>query len=308
MKKKLAANSLLLLAALIWGCAFVSQAAGMDYTGPFTFNAARSYLGALVLLPVIGITGLQRRRKGIARSRGGKTLWLGGIVCGLVLFAGSSLQQVALCQPGVTAGKAGFITALYIVLVPICSIFLKKRPAPTVWISVALATAGLYFLCMTGEYKFSIGDVYLLLCAGAFTLHILVIDRFSPRVDGVCMSCIQFFVSAVLCTVAALLWETPRLADMMQAWLPIGFAGIMSSGVAYTLQIVGQKNTEPTVASLLLSLESVFAVLAGMLLLHERMSGAEILGCVLMFAAIILAQIPADKFRRRGKPKAETEA
>ncbi len=290
MKKVPLRNSLfLLLAAAIWGTAFVAQSVGMDYMGPFTFNAARSLMGGIVLLPVIL---LPERCRGASQpsTQSQKATLLGGICCGVLLFAASSLQQFGIQYT--TVGKAGFLTALYIILVPLFSIFLRKRPGITVWISVVLALVGLYLLCMTGGFFLSQGDTLVFLCAIAFSFHILVIDYFSPQVAGIKMSCIQFLVSGLLCLACALIFEQPRLPALLDCWLPILYAGILSSGVAYTLQIVGQKNMDPTVASLILSLESVISVISSWLLLHQNLSGREILGCILMFGAIILAQLP----------------
>ncbi len=232
----------------------------------------------------------------IGRTPGRKsdrTLLAGGISCGVALFAASNLQQFGIQYT--TVGKAGFITALYIVLVPILGIFLKKKVGARVWVSVALAVAGLYLLCITEAFAIGTGDLLVLLCALVFSVHILVIDYFSPKVDGVRMSCIQFFVCGLLSGVGMLLTETPDLHEILRAWMPIGYAGVFSCGVAYTLQIIGQKGTDPTVASLILSLESVVSVLAGWLLLGQALSAKEMTGCVLMFAAILLAQLPQKR-------------
>ena len=310
---------MLLLTAAIWGSAFVAQRAGMEQIGPFTMNSIRSFLGALTLLPVIKVrdrkkqadmTSADKRQTEGSWEREAqeenevqdhtkyeerKLLLTGGICCGLVLAVASSLQQIGLVYT--TAGKGGFITAMYILIVPIMGLFLKKRSGIKTWIGVALAVVGMYFLCITDGFRISYGDILVSLCAVAFSVHILVIDYFSPKVDGVKMSCIQFFVCGVVCAVPMLLWEHPEISRILHAWLPVAYAGILSSGVGYTLQIVAQKELEPTVASLLMSLESVFAVLAGCLLLGEELSGRELFGCVLMFAAIILAQLPEKNSR-----------
>ena len=217
----------------------------------------------------------------------------GGICCGIAIAAASTLQQYGIAYT--TVGKAGFITALYIVIVPILGIFLKRKPRLIIWFSVLLALVGLYFLCMTDSLSFSKGDTLVLLCAFVFSLHIMIIDHFSPMVDGVRMSCIQFAVAGILCGIPALIFEHPTFSSLIAAWAPILYAGILSCGVAYTLQIVAQKNYDPTVASLLLSLESVFSVLAGWVILHQALSPREIFGCVLVFIAIILVQLPAPK-------------
>lgn len=295
---------LLLLTAAIWGVAFVAQSVGMDYVGPFTFNTVRSLLGGIVLIPCIVL--LKRINVGSKDTAGAaehasgdpagqrKVLLTGGVACGVLLCIASNLQQFGIMYTSV--GKSGFITAMYIVLVPVLGIFLKKKAGIKIWCSVAIAVGGLYLLCMT-DSGFSIqkGDLLLLLGAVIFSFHILTIDYFSPKVDGVKMSCIQFFTCGILSMVCMFLFEQPQIGAILQAWMPIVYAGVLSCGVAYTLQIVGQKGMNPTVASLILSMESVISVIAGWLILHQRLSGRELLGCVLMFAAIILVQLPERK-------------
>ena len=289
MKGKLKYNLLLMLAALIWGGAFVAQSVGMDYTGPYTFNVMRSFLGSLVLLPVIFF--LDKKKSEEEKERADKKVLIkGGICCGIILTISTTFQQIGLLHT--TAGKAGFITALYILIVPILGIFLGKKAGIKVWISVVLALGGMYLLCVTSEFTIAFGDLMVLACAFVFSLHILAVDHFSPMVDGVKLSCIQFFVCGTLSSFPMFLLEHPQLGQILDAWLPIAYAGILSSGVAYTLQIITQKHLNPTVASLLMSLESVFAALTGWLVLHERLSARELLGCVLVFAAIILSQLP----------------
>ena len=292
---------LLLLTAAIWGVAFVAQSVGMDYVGPFTFNTVRSLLGGIVLIPCIVL--LKRINVGSKDTAGAaehasgdpagqrKVLLTGGVACGVLLCIASNLQQFGIMYTSV--GKSGFITAMYIVLVPVLGIFLKKKAGIKIWCSVAIAVGGLYLLCMT-DSGFSIqkGDLLLLLGAVIFSYHILTIDYFSPKVDGVKMSCIQFFTCGILSMVCMFLFEQPQIGAILQAWMPIVYAGVLSCGVAYTLQIVGQKGMNPTVASLILSMESVISVIAGWLILHQKLSGRELLGCVLMFAAIILVQLP----------------
>lgn len=285
---------LLFMTAVIWGVAFVAQSVGMDYVGPFTFNAVRSIIGGLVLIPCIFILDrkkLQKRRRESREER--KVLLIGGICCGLCLCVASNLQQIGISYT--TVGKAGFITAMYIILVPVLGIFLKKRVGVKVWISVILGVVGLYLLCMNERFSLGKGDTYVLLCALVFSLHILIIDYFSPKTDGVKMSCIQFLVSGGLSAVPMMIFEQPSLGSILSAWLPILYAGVLSCGVAYTFQILGQKDMDPTVASLILSLESVVSVLAGWLILHQHLSFKELAGCVIMFAAIILAQLPSKK-------------
>ena len=286
---------LLLLTATIWGVAFVAQSVSMDYIGGFTFNAVRNLIGALTLLPVIwglGKTKAPEEKKRIQASPDRKTLITGGICCGILLCFASNFQQFGIKYTSV--GKAGFITACYIVIVPIIGIFLKKKCSPFIWIAVILSLCGLYLLCLTPGEGFAIGkgELLVLICAFLFSLHILTIDHFSPLVDGVKMSCIQFLVCGILSGIPALIFESPDLAGIFAAKIPVLYAGVMSCGVAYTLQIVGQKNMNPTVASLILSLESCISVIAGWLILGQNLSSREIFGCVLMFGAIILAQLP----------------
>lgn len=295
MKKRQAKNSLLLLlTATIWGVAFVAQSVGMDYVEPFTFNCVRSLIGGVVLIPCIWFLnrGKTEKRDETPEQKKAerKVLVTGGILCGVCLFAASNFQQFGIRYT--TVGKAGFITACYIVIVPVIGIFLNKKSSRLIWISVALALAGLYLLCMTESFSVGKGDFLVFICALLFSLHILVIDHFSPLTDGVKMSCIQFFVCGILSGIAMLLTETPSLESILAAWLPILYAGVLSCGVAYTLQIVGQRDMNPTVASLILSLESCISVLAGWILLGQKLSAREFLGCAVMFAAIILAQLP----------------
>lgn len=285
---------LLLLTATIWGVAFVAQSVGMEYIGPFTFNAVRNAIGGLVLIPCIGF--LQKMRMGEEKwgpttNKEKKALVAGGVSCGVLLFIASNLQQVGIQYT--TVGKAGFITAMYIVIVPLLGIFLKRKAGIKVWCAVAIAVVGLYMLCMIdGGFSLQKGDLFVLICAVAFSVHILVVDYFAPKVDGVKMSCIQFFVCALLSGICMILFEEPDMTQILQAWVPVLYAGVLSCGVAYTLQIVGQKGMNPTVASLILSLESVVSVIAGWLILQQTLSRRELLGCSLMFVAIVLAQLP----------------
>ncbi len=287
---------ILFMAAAIWGFAFVAQSVGMDYVGPYTFVTARNVVALAVLLPWVAAARRQRKKGGQRRS-GRRPLIYGGVCCGICLFAASALQQFGMKYT--TVGKAGFITAMYIVLVPVFGIFAKKKTGVKVWIAVTAALAGLYLLCMTkGDFQLQKGDAYILGCAAVFALHILVVDHFSPLVDGVELSCVQFAVNAVLGTILMMLLEQPRMADLLAAWLPIVYAGALSSGVGYTFQIIGQKGMNPTVASLILSLESVISVLAGWLLLHQALTARELAGCALVFAAIILVQLPGWHIRK----------
>lgn len=292
MKQQIKSSLILLLTATIWGVAFVAQSVGMEYIGPFTFNAIRCVLGELVLIPVILV--LKKKKETGAENQekeDKKTLWAGGIACGVILCIASNLQQFGIMEASV--GKSGFFTALYIVMIPVIGIFIGKRPGIKLWFCVALAVVGMYLLCMKdGSFTIERADIMLLLCALAFSFHILVVDYFSPRVDGVKMSCIQFFVCGVLSAVGMLFTETPDISNIQAAWLPLLYAGLLSCGVGYTLQIVGQKGINPVIASLIMSLESVISALAGWVILGQVLSPKEILGCVLMFVAIIITQIP----------------
>lgn len=290
---------LLLLTATIWGVAFVAQSVGMDYVGPFTFNMVRSTIGGIVLIPCIFLLDkiAPKEKKELTeeeQKKGRKTLFVGGLCCGVLLALATNLQQIGIQYT--TVGRAGFITACYIIIVPILSFLLfRKKCNASIIVAVILALVGLYLLCITDGFSIGKGDFYVLICSFLFSFHILVIDHFSPLVDGVKMSCIQFFVCGILSGVPALLTETIVWENLLQAWLPIMYAGVMSCGVAYTLQIVGQKNMNPTVASLILSMESCISVLAGWVILNQKLTVRELTGCVLMFVAIVLAQLPGKR-------------
>lgn len=318
MSAKQIRNSLLLvLTAFIWGTAFVAQSTGGDSVGAFSFICVRYLIGGTVLIPAIALLDrlkLTQRKPETREDR--KRLVIGGICCGTVLFFASSFQQLGI-NMGTPVGKAGFLTACYILLVPIIGIFLKRRCGWNIWIGVALTLVGLYFLCMNGEgLNIQQSDLLVMVCALLFSCHILVIDHFSPLTDGVRMSCIQFFTAGILGLVPMVVHDIGSLGNMANwarafttwdAWLPILYAGVMSSGVAYTLQIVGQDGLNPTLASLIMSLESVFSVLAGWVILHEVLGSREILGCILIFVAICLAQIPFEAILKKGKQAAEEE-
>ena len=287
---------LLLLTAAIWGIAFVAQSVGMDYVGPLTFNCVRSLIGGVVLLPCIWYFDKKRNReRRVPVSPGArKTLVIGGVCCGVALCLASNFQQFGIQYT--TVGKAGFITACYIIIVPILGLFLKKKCSPVIVGAVGLSVVGLYLLCMTGgELAVNKGDLLMLVCALLFSVHIIISDFFSPVVDGVKMSCIQFFVCGAISGIGMLIYETPDMGQILAAWAPVLYAGVMSCGVAYTLQIIGQKGMNPTVASLILSLESSISVLAGWAILGQRLSARELAGCALMFGAIILAQLPVGR-------------
>lgn len=280
---------ILLLTAAIWGTGFVAQSLGMADMGPIAFNGIRNFIGGITLLPFIFFKEKHRREDEDIKN-GGKALVLGGVCCGVFLFAASTLQQIGMQYTA--AGKAGFITAFYIVLVPVFCIFLGKKTCLRVWAAVIIALAGLYLLCMTESFHIGKGDAYIFLCAFLFAGHILSIDHFAPRVDVVKMSCIQFFVVGVLAMPLIILFEPTNVWQIRAGIFPLLYAGALSCGVAYTLQIVGQKNMDPTIASLILSLESCISVLAGWIVLGEKLTARELCGCALMFLAIILAQLP----------------
>ena len=298
---------LLFLAASIWGVAFVAQSVGMDYMGPFTFNASRSLIGGIVLLPLIAVRERSRKKNGgeaeppEKKKARRKVTLLGGCCCGLAICTASMFQQYGIQYT--TVGKAGFITTLYIIIVPIMGLFFGKKVRRIVWAGAALAAAGMYLLCVNETLSLNKGDLLVFLCAVIFSVHILVIDYFSPKADGVKLSCIQFFVAGILCTIGAFLLETPSWDALVSGAVPVLYAGVMSCGVAYTLQIIGQRNLDPTVASLILSLESVVSVLAGWVILDQTMNGKEIFGCVLVFAAVILVQLPGKKPQPAAEPE-----
>ncbi len=305
MKKSDSKYSLmLLLTAAIWGFAFVAQSAGGDAIGPFSFNFIRNLIGAIILLPVIVV--LDKLGYGIKpRSKAEKKkLWISGTLIGFVLFLATNLQQMGITY-GRSAGKAGFITACYLIMVPLIGIFLGKKTSKHIWFAVLLTMTGIYFLSVNGPEGIAWPDILLLLSALSFAVQILMVDSFVQGVDPVRLATLEFLVCGILTAIPAFLFETGRWAGDSgvflgafvnpQAWISILYAGIFSCGVAYTLQIVGQKKVEPTLASLLMSFESVFCVLGGWLILGERMSIRQIIGCVLVFIAILLAQLCEKK-------------
>ena len=290
MKKQLSGVIALLGATVIWGSAFIAQSVGMDKIGPFTFQAVRCFLAVVFLFPA---SALFSKGRPFWKSWADPALWRSGVICGLALFAASSLQQIGLVYTD--AGKAGFLTAMYIVFVPFLGLFLGQKPGRNALLSLIPAIVGLYLLSCTSVSGINKGDVLLLLCAVAFSVQILLIDRHCAGLDGLKLNCIQALVAAVLSVPWALLTETVDASRIASCWLPLGYAGVLSMGVAYTLQIVGQKRVAPSAAALLMSLESVFAALFGWLLLHETMTGAEELGCLLVFAAVVISQLPEKK-------------
>lgn len=296
MKTK--SNILLLLTAIIWGTSFVSQSVGADLLSPFAFNGIRTLLGAVTLLPVILVQNAAKRKKDTYVSeRKNKNFWIAGTVCGIALGVASGIQTYAI--QFTTAGKCGFITALYILFVPIISIFLGKKLQIKVVFGVFMALVGMFFLCLYGgDMHLNFGDAMTLVCSLCFAGHILVVDYYSPKHDGVKLSCLQFFVSGVLNCIVMLFMELPAWSDIIACLVPILYSGIMSCGVAYTLQVVAQRDADPAVASILLSFESVFAAIAGWIILGDSMRTYEIFGCLMMFAAIITAQLPEKKISK----------
>ena len=308
---KLRHSFYLLLAAFLWGTTFVAQSVATDLIGPFTYNAARFFLGSAVLFPVALLTGridplavnyAGRDIPGISRSLEvrRKDLLLGGAACGLCLFLAGGFQHTGIIYT--TAGKSGFVTALYIILVPVIGLFLGRRSSPLIWTAIAVAVAGFYLLCVKEGFSINRGDVITLGSSFMFACHILTIDHFSPRVNGIQLSCLQFFTAGLLSIIPAFLTEAPSWGVILSCWAPICYAGILSSGVAYTLQIIGQRGLNPTVASLLMSLESVISALSGWVILGDAMTGKEIAGCILVFAGVVLAQIPAPGQSDAGMP------
>ena len=285
-KEKLLGSAQLLAATLIWGCAFVAQSVGMDHLGPMSFQAIRSALAVLALLPVILL--MDREPAAYIPKWKTKGLWKTGILCGLALFVAQGLQQVGLMYT--EPGKAGFITAMYIVLVPVLGLFLRRKCGLRVWVSVALAVAGLYLLSCVGVTKVNIGDILILISAGAFAVQIVLIDVLAQKLDGLRLNCIQFIVVTVLSALTAVFTETPTWQGVLDCALPLLYTGVLSSGAAFTLQILGQQHLPPEPASLIMSLESVFAVLSGWAILGQTLRPVEIFGCALVFAGVILSQ------------------
>ena len=308
---------MLVLTAMVWGGSFVAQKSGMELIGPFAFNGIRTIIGGIVLIPLIMVLDRMKSKKQASvpavkadaadsvlseadKKNDQKLLITGSICCGLALLVAGMLQQIGMMYT--TAGKAGFITALYVVLVPIFGRILGKKIRPLIWLCVLASAFGLYLLCMPASGGFghiNKGDLIVLACALCFAVHILLIDYFSPKVDGVRLSCLQFFIAGILCVILmfpldpVLGYDIPSLNQLLDAWIPIVYAGALSCGAGYTMQIVAQADTDPAVASMILCLESVFAVIAGMLILGESLSLREAAGCIIMFAAILAAQLPA---------------
>ncbi len=292
MAKQYRSSLLLLITAIIWGIAFVAQDVGMEYWSPFSFNGLRSIIGSGVLLPFIFMRDKKKGEK--KQGWNDKNLWIGGILCGIALCAATSFQQFGIALSNDSAGKAGFITASYIVLVPIAGIFIKKKCPWVAWVAAPLAAVGLYILCIPEGVRFELqdADFLILMCAFVFTAQILLVDKYSPIVDGVKLACIQFLTTGVISLIGAFMTGSFGIGTGLDAWIAILYAGVLSSGVAYTLQIVAQKDLNPTIASLIMSLEACVSVIAAWVILGDAMNARQIIGCVIMFAAIVLAQIP----------------
>lgn len=295
-KKSIASSLLLLLTALVWGLSFTAQSVGMEEAGPLSFNGTRMILGGLALLPVILFNDSRLKKSGKPFVKfSDKTLIKGGLLCGIVLFIASTLQSFGIVRT--TVGKSGFITALYVLFVPIFALlFFRKKTTLKIWICAGFALFGMYLLCINGKSGINFGDFLTLLCAIAFSFHILVIDKYSPLTDGIKLSCYQFLTCGIISSIISVFVEHNQAANLISAWLPLCYAAFGSCALGYTLQVVAQKNLNPTVASIICSFESVFALLGGMLLLKEAPSSRELEGCAIMFIAIIVAQIPIEDF------------
>ena len=299
MKKQYRSSILLLITAIIWGVAFVAQDVGMDYWSPFAFNGIRSLIGAAVLLPFIFMRDKKRGEN--AQKWSNKTLLVGGVLCGIALCIATNFQQFGIAA-GVDAGKAGFITAFYIVLVPIAGVLVKKKCSPVAIVAALIATVGLYILCIPAGVGFKVewADLLVFICALMFTVQILLVDNYSPKVDGVKLACIEFATTGIISLLCGLVTPDGIICSLaFNAWIAILYAGVLSSGVAYTLQIVAQKDLNPTIASLIMSLEACVSVIAGWLILKQAMDTRQIAGCVIMFAAIILTQIPLGERKEK---------
>ena len=306
MRKQIRGSIMLLIAALIWGSAFVAQSEGMEYVEPFTFASVRFFIGSIVLLPVISFmkkkeTGNGNLLEEYDKSTGikglvakHKLLVTGSVFCGIALTFATNFQQWGIKYVS-SVGKAGFITTLYIVLVPVFSLFIGKKVRPLIWVALAFAVSGLYFLCVTSKLTFEILDILLIMCAVFFALQIMIIDHYVDRVNPVALSSLQFFIVGVISAICMFIFEKPSISAIMSAMGPILYAGVLSSGVAFTLQVIAQKDLDPTLASMIMSLESVVSVLSGFVLLNQKLSVREVIGCILMFVGVILAQLPEKK-------------
>lgn len=303
MNSKTTRNSFLLfMTAFIWGMAFVFQSKAMDFMHPLTFNGVRSLIGALSIFVYLMISRRILGQK--PEPSDWKITIRAGILCGIAMTIASTLQQFGIQYT--TVGKSGFITALYIIFVPIAGIFFRKKVSGIVWFAAFLAAVGMYFLCITESLRLNKGDILVFLCAIGFTAHIMLVDHYSPKMDGVMVSCIQFCICGILCSVGALIWGQPNLSQITEGMSTLLYAGVMSCGVAYTLQIIGQKNFNPTIAALILSLESVIATVMawlsykiGFLKTDQSMTPRQIVGCAIVFAAVLIVQLPPEWFSKK---------
>lgn len=289
--KKFKAALMLAIAALVWGAAMSFQSEGMDHIGPLTFQAVRFMLGGTVLLPIVFLLGKKDPGEG-TKGYNPRGVFIGGGVCGIFLMIACTLQQYGILYT--TVGKAGFLTSLYIIAIPIFGIFLKKKIGRIVWVGVLLAMVGMYLLCMKESLVLSRGDTLVFICAIVFSFQIMAIDKYAALYNGIKLSCIQFYVCGILSLIVMFMFERPSFGRILDAWVPIVYTGAFSCGIGYTFQTIAQKDLQPAVASILMSLESVFAAVFGWILLGQKMSGREIAGCIIMFAAIILVQVFDD--------------
>jgi drug/metabolite transporter (DMT)-like permease len=297
---------LLVIGAFIWGSAFIFQKKGMDYIEPLAFNGIRNIMGATALLPFILIADKRKDKEVLKKEKqSGKTLFKAGIICGICLAAASTVQQYALVYT--STGKVGFITTLYIIFVPMVGVFIGKRFRPALWISVVLAMVGFYVLCLKRGEGFNLqsGDWMALACAFLFAFQILSLDKYTPLVSPLKLACVQFYVCGIICCILMFIFEKPTVSAILEAYIPLLYAGLLSTGVAYTFQALAQKNTNPVIASLIMSLESVFCVLTSWALLGEVMTRREMLGCVIIFVGIIIAQLPDFKKKKETEIKEE---
>ena len=305
MNKQIKGSFILLLTAFIWGTAFVAQSEGVSRMGVFGFSVIRNFMAVIILIPVVLFIRTRKNGEGATVSGeikaifSDKKLLLGGFLCGIALCVASNLQQIGIKYVSFI-GKSGFLTALYIILVPIAGLFFHKRVGKLVWIGLVFALVGLYLLCINGQFILEYADIVLILCAIVFTIQIMLVDKFVSEVDAVSMACMQFFWCGLFSMIPMLITEHNTWADISSAAIPLLYAGVLSSGVAYTLQMVGQRDLNPTLASMIMSLEAVFSVLSGIVILHEKPSARELIGCLLMFVGVILSQIP-DKVKGDGK-------
>ncbi len=286
MKNNWKSQAMLMMTAMIWGCAFVAQSLGMNYIGPWTFNCVRSWIGGISLLCLMPLIDRLRGYQPLNQDK--RKLLEGGIVCGIVLAAGSITQQFGIQY--LSVGKAGFLAALYVVIVPVIGFFIGRVTGWQTAAAAVLALAGIYFLSISSASGFGIGDIYMIISSFFYALHIIVVDHYSARSDSVRLSCLQFFTAGIICTIPMLICEPWNTEALIQAAPAVLYAGVISSGLAYTLQIMGQKHTSPALASVLMSLESVFAAIAGFLFMHQVLSLRELTGCALVFLAVLLAQ------------------